>query len=248
MKNILTYLGGSNAYGLATPTSDKDVRGIFMHTDMSYVIGLNRHEHQENIAEGADEKFKEVRHFLCLLRKANTEALEALFLNPKDAISFEPEMQMIWSKREKLLDSAKLFSCLMGYMQGELRLANGERTGKLGGKRKAQIDKYNFSPKNFCNLFRLAWCGTRFFERGYFPVNVMKEDESFGKLLLEIKTQPQNFTKDSLNSNAALFEQALKTAFNNRDKTYVFDLVAANRLCLDIYIYGDSINQAWLNA
>lgn len=246
MKNILTYLGGSNAYGLATPTSDKDVRGIFMHTDMSYVIGLNRHEHQENIAESADEKFKEVRHFLCLLRKANTEALEALFLNPKDAISFAPEMQMIWSKREKLLDSAKLFSCLMGYMQGELRLANGERTGKLGGKRKEQIDKFGFSPKNFVNLYRLAWCGTMFFREEYFPVNVMKADEDIGEFLLEIKTQPELYTKERLNAEAALFESELKTAFNNRDKTYVFDLVAANRLCLDIY--GDSINQAWLNA
>lgn len=246
MKNILTYLGGSHAYGLNTPASDKDVRGIFMHTDMSYIIGLNRHEHQENIAEGADEKFKEVRHFLGLLRKANTEALEALFLNPKDTVSFEPEMQMIWAKRGKLLDSAKLFSCLMGYMQGELRLANGERTGKLGGKRKAQIDEYGFSPKNFVNLFRLAWCGARFFEEGLFPVNVAKYNPAFGEWLLEIKTQPKLYTKERLNAEAALLESELKAAFETRRHTYVFDLNAANRLCLDIY--GDSVNQAWLNA
>lgn len=77
-----------------------------------------------------------------------------------------------------------MFRCLLGYMQGERRLANGERTGQLGSKRKAHLDKYGFSPKNFTQLFRLASCGKALFEKGYFPVNMKQYDTNVHTFLM----------------------------------------------------------------
>lgn len=245
MKHILKYLGGSHSYGLNTPASDEDIRGIFMHTDMSFIVGLNRFEHQENIAGGADEKFKELRHFLCLLRRANSEAIEALFIKRENCLELTEEMSHIRANRKSLLDSERLFKCLMGYMQGELKLANGERTGKLGGKRKEQIDKYGFSPKNFVQLLRLAWAGVCFFQKGYFPVNVMDEDKALGATLLDIKVNAQNYNKDILNKLAAAYEANLKDAFDTRKFDYKFDESIANTLCMDLY--GSAVCEAYAN-
>lgn len=235
MKYLLKFLGGSHSYGLNTPQSDEDLRGVFMHTDPSFIVGLNRFEHQENIAGGADEKFKELRHFLCLLRKANSEAIECLFITPKSVIEFSPEMELIWKNRAKLLDSEQLFKCLKGYMQGELKLANGERTGKLGSKRKTQIDKYKFSPKNFTQYFRLAWAGGIFFDKGYFPVNVFEEDAAFGNKLMQIKTKPETVTVEELNLAAKEAERVLEEKFKNRKTNFSFCQKTANELCLRLY-------------
>jgi hypothetical protein len=120
-------------------------------------------------------------------------------------------------------------------MKGELARANGARTGKLGGKRKEAIDTYNFSPKNFCQLLRLGWAGSMFFIKGYFPVNVRKEDSKLADLLLQIKTAPQFFTVELLNKAAALAEKELHQAYKNRTVNYVFDSNFANEVILEAY-------------
>ena len=104
----------------------------------------------------------------------------------------------VFADRQSFIDTDNMFKCLRGYMQSELRLANGERTGQLGGKRKAQLDKYGFSPKNFVQLFRLAHAGVTLFQEGYFPVNVMPF--VFGEMLFKLKTRSDGATprKDSI--------------------------------------------------
>lgn len=233
---ILKYLGGSHAYGLNTPVSDKDVRGLFAHTDMDFILGLKRFEHQEDIKGGKDERFKELRHFFCLLQRSNSEAVEMLYLDPKSADWYGPEMYKIHSQRDKLVDSSKLYRCLSGYIVGELKLANGERVGQLGSKRKESLDKYKYSPKNFVQLFRLAWAGCVFFEKGYFPVNVKGESPGFAAFLLDIKTDPAKYSKDELNKIATAWDRKLKEAFDKRGADRNFDEKVANKLCADIYV------------
>ena len=46
MKILCNYLGGSISYGLNTPTSDKDERYLFLHSDISKIIGLERQDHE----------------------------------------------------------------------------------------------------------------------------------------------------------------------------------------------------------
>lgn len=233
MKLLCKMLGGSHSYGLDTPTSDTDYRGIFVNTDIKHLVGLDKHEHQQHQNEETDEVYTEFRNALKLLRSANTQMVEMLF--NENWLEISPEWNIVTSYRSRLIDSEKLFSCLRGYMQGELKLANGERTGKLGGKRKAAIDKYGFSPKNFVQLLRLAWAGTIYFEKGYFPVHVMKEDKKWGEFLLDIKTKPENYNRVILNALAASWESQLVRSFENRKSSSTFDEALANQLCMDIY-------------
>jgi predicted nucleotidyltransferase len=230
---VCKALGGSHSYGLNTPSSDTDWRGIFMHTDIHAVIGLGRFEHQQDKEGGKDEEMKEFRHALTLLRQANSQMVELLFI--EDWAEISPLWSYTIQHRKKLISSEKLFSCLRGYMQGELRLANGERTGKLGGKRKEALDLFGFSPKNMVQLMRLAWAGTIYFSRGYFPVQIAKEDSILAGLLLDIKTCPQKFSKNQLNDMAHQWEEALARSFENRKVDTQFDIAFANELCLRAY-------------
>lgn len=233
MKFLCKYKGGSHAYGLSTPTSDVDWRGVFVNTELSDLVGLSKHEHQESNVDGTDEVFKELRAFLGLLRQSNSQAIEALYENNFELLT--SDFELIRQYRNRLVDSHKLFSMLRGYSFGELKLANGERTGKLGGKRKETIDKYGFSPKNFVQLFRLNWAGTIFFSKGYFPVNVQDEDPKFAEKLLSIKTEPEKYTKEQLNLAASNWDAWLKKAYENRASTRLFDEPLANELCYLVY-------------
>jgi hypothetical protein len=236
---IAKMLGGSHSYGLNTSSSDLDYRGVFLNDDISSLIGLGRHEHQQTQDNGKDEVFTEFRSALKLLRSANTQIVEMLY--NENWISIDSRWNNIITHRYRLVDSTKLFSCLRGYMQGELRLANGERTGKLGSKRKEAIETYGFSPKNFVQLLRLAWCGSRYFVEGFFPVNVMEYCPRFGTELLKIKTEPRHFSKESLNEKAKEAEETLRIAFENRVYETCFDEELAHLLCLKIY--GPLISQ-----
>lgn len=233
MNLICKYLGGSHSYGLNTPESDIDFRGIFLNDKISTIIGLDRHEHQLTQTDSEDSVYMEFRNALKLLRTANTQMLECLY---NDAwLEITNRWVEVQKYKARLVSSEKLFSCLRGYMQGELKLSNGERTGKLGSKRKNQIDTWGFSPKNFVNYFRLSYCGRMYFTNGYFPVNIMRDSEEFGNFLLDIKTNPQKYTKNQLNELAAKDEESLKYSYENRNYNTNFDEELANRLCLSAY-------------
>ena len=233
MKILCKMLGGSHSYGLATATSDLDYRGVYLDENIRSVIGLEKNEQQQVQNTEKDELYSEFRHTLRLLRQANTQTIEMLYNDTWLEIS--PLWKQVQFYKYQLVDSEKLFNCLRGYMQGELRMANGERTGKLGGKRKEAIDKYGYSPKNFLQLFRLAWAGSVYFLNGYFPVNVSKENPEWAKTLLDIKMNPHSHTKENLNETAKTMEYCLVKSFENRKITTKFNEDIANELCLIAY-------------
>jgi len=226
-------MGGSYAYGLSTPTSDVDVRGVFVNTDVSHLVGLRKEEVLVTQNGTQDKVLTEFRHSLRLLRNANTQMIELLYTT--NFIECHGWWRETIKHRTSLVSSDKLFNSLRGYMQGELRLANGERTGKLGGKRKEAIDKYGFSPKNFVQLLRLAWAGTTYFMVGGFPVDLMEHNPSLREELYKIKTQPEQYTREDLNERAQQAETILVHAYENRRVNTTFNEDIANDLCLKVY-------------
>lgn len=236
MKYILKYKGGSHSYSLNTPSSDSDERGLFLHTLPKHILGLNRWDHQENKAGGADEMYFEVRHFIDLLRKGNTQCYEMLFLKPNQIELDSPEWKSIKAKSHYLLDSDRLYKSVCGYIQSERRLAVGERTGKLGGKRYDQVIKLGFSPKNLIQLYRLCWAATWFFNYSIFPVDISEYDSNLALRLLKIKTDPQEFNKDELIEGSYINEELMKESFKNRQTNFIFDEDFANNLLLSLYI------------
>lgn len=223
-------------YGLNTPESDYDERYVFMHDDLARTIGLERFEHLDGRAGDEDKFGFELRHYLNLMRKTNSQVIEIVFA--EKYIKLHPLFnELIIKNRTKLLDTERMFKSLMGYMYGERKLANGERTGTLGGKRKAALEKYGFSPKNFVQLFRLAWCGKHFIQHQVFPTNIASVAPNFACWLMELKTCPDHFTKEELNERVEKEEADLKLTFDNRDKSkdLKFDETLANEILLEFY-------------
>ena len=173
-------------------------------------------------------------HFLNSLRKTNTQAVEILYNDEWQQI--EPAFKQIQSNREKLIDSEYLYSSLCGYMQGEVRLANGERQGDIGKKRRSAIEKYGFSPKNWVNLFRLAYCGVYFFDHGVYPTNFVKYWPKLGKQLYDLKNNPERYQLADLQQLYLEAKQDLDEAYAVSTVHFKFSPDLANQILLDNYL------------
>lgn len=234
MKIIAKIIAGSRLYGLETPESDTDTRGVFLNTSPSDILGLGRLEIFKRDSE--DTVLFELRHFLAGLRRTNTNMLELLHADEEDFQTIEWEFKKIQDNRNRLVCSRSLFKSLLGYIGNERRLALGERTGNLGGKRKVDLEKYGFSPKNFSHLLRLAKCGTVFFETGKYPVNIRRHDPGFSNFLYSVKTEPWKHDRDNLKTLSERAEEELEKSFNVRNDSFCFDESLANRLCLEFHL------------
>ena len=237
MRKLCSYMAGSHAYGLSTPTSDVDIRGVFALLDVGAIIDPHQYnsgkgtKFQGSIEDKEDEGYYEFRHFLNILRQGNTNAIEILFNDDWEYCnSF---FKRVVDNKTRLLDSVRIYESLKGYMGSELKLALGERLGKIGGKRRAQVEKHGFSPKNFVQLIRLAYCGEQFFKTGHFPLNL--EGHQIRTLLMDIKTNPETFNKNVLIGITRTMEKVLDRAFAKRLQTFQYDQSFANQLMVDCY-------------
>lgn len=223
-------IGGSTLYGLNTPESDVDYRGLFLATDNKYVAGFATVESIVQTGE-TDSVYYELYRYLTLLRKSNTQVLEILFAPEKSFTLKTTAFDEIRDFKYELIDSEVLKKSLQGYVYSEMRLAVGERTGRLGGKRKESLNKHGFSPKNFVQILRLCRLGQTFFNRGEYIVNFKDSDEKFHSLLMEIKTQPQNFTCEQLKKMVEVEYESLLSEMDNTKISYKFNAdLAANLL------------------
>jgi predicted nucleotidyltransferase len=217
---LCKYLGGSTLYGLNTPTSDIDYRGVYLNTDPLEVYGFHRNDSVVKQTNDVDLVEHEFTQFLRLAYKSNTQTLECLFA-PIDSFTelTSKFKHYVLDHKYKLIDSEVLFKSLRGYLHNEMRLAIGERTGLLGSKRKNQLEEHGFSPKNFSHLIRLAFCGQIFFTHGTYPVRVKEYCELTHELCYNIKVNPSEFKKAELVQLSGEYEEAMVNAFENRSMT-----------------------------
>lgn len=238
MKTLCTYLGGSHLYGMNTPESDIDERGVFMNTDPLYVYGFHRLDNQVKQTAQEDVVMHELTQFIKLATKSNTQTLECLFAPHNAWTSLDGDFNdWVLSKKERFLNTDQLFKSLDGYLFNEMRLALGERTGLLGSKRKNALEKYGFSPKNFSHLFRLATCGIQFFKNGVYPVRLIDFDEGMHDLCMSVKTDPGQFDKEALEATALKMKAEMRVCYEAMDenKKYFPDTAYAGRVLHHFY-------------
>lgn len=233
---LVSLVGGSNLYGLNTPESDVDYRGIFVTKHPHYLAGFST---LENIVQSGetDATYYELQKFLGLMRKSNTQVLEILFAPNSAIVHSSPAFEEMVENRYKLINSDTFKSSIKGYVFSEIRLATGERVGQLGRKRKVSLEKYGYSPKNFCQILRLCKVGCRFFTDGDYVVNVRDMEPDYHKFLMEIKTQPQNFACEALEKIVWEEFAKLEKIIDNSKIKFEFDLDYAADLVLR-YKYG----------
>lgn len=231
-KLIAQIIGGSTLYGLDTADSDVDYRGLFIARDKKYVAGFDVIESIVQTGE-TDACYYELGRYLKLLRKSNTQVLEILFAPTSSFVQHHLLFDVIRENKYRLIDSNVLKSSLKGYVFSEIKLATGERTGQLGGKRKLSLEKYGFSPKNFVQILRLCKVGIEFFKDGQYMVNVKEFDPSYHEFLMEIKTQPQNFTCDRLKHFVDVEFEKLVASIDSSNISYTFDTDLASDIILE---------------
>lgn len=194
---LAELIGGSQLYSLSTPESDTDYRGCFVATNNHYLAGLSKIESIVLTGE-TDATYYELVHFFSLLRKSNTQVLEILFAPDKAFICLPKDFKLIREYGSQLFCSETLKKSLQGYFHSEMKLATGLRSGRLGGKRKDAVESYGFSPKNFTQMIRICLLGINLFKYDEVIVDSRLYGPEQYDLLMEIKTAPQNFTKDQL--------------------------------------------------
>ena len=236
MKFICKALSGSKAYGLDTPQSDTDVRGVYCFEDFGNVAGLEVHEgqYQSNSCKGGiDEVYHEVRRFLHMLRRSSIGQVELLHTN--HFISTSPYWELIQRERSNLVDSSLFYSSAIGYARGEYHRAFNKPVDGKEQPRSVRIAKYGFDPKPAVNLIRLVYCARIYVTESFFPVNIMAFNKIFGERLMAIKTSPESFSKEEVLELAVNHIEWLKEHEGKLEPVSVFNKDVANGILKEIY-------------
>jgi RNA repair pathway DNA polymerase beta family len=108
---ILKTIYGSHLFGLDTPDSDKDYKGIFqasiediiLRRDLKTINESTNSSYTKNSNHDVDIEFKELRTFITDCLAGQTYALEMLFTPPEFILESSPTWEFIQSNRAKLV-------------------------------------------------------------------------------------------------------------------------------------------------
>lgn len=138
-RDLIIYeaISGSRAYGLATPQSDTDIRGVFVlpkseFYSLSYIAQVSNESH--------DIVYYELKKFIELLSKNNPNVLELLNI-PKDCTLYE---HPLYKRLKKFPFLSKLCKdTFAGYAMSQIKKARGlnkKILNPMEGKRKTILD------------------------------------------------------------------------------------------------------------
>lgn len=136
---LLKCVSGSRAYNLALPTSDTDLKGIFV-LPQKELYGLSSTPQVSN--ESNDEVFFEVGRFIDLLCKNNPNILELLSTPAEHVLYRHPLMDLI--KPEDFLSKLRM-DTFAGYAKTQIKKARG-----LNKKINRAFDRDRKSVLDFC--------------------------------------------------------------------------------------------------
>ena len=119
MGTILFMRGGSHAYGLNTPESDIDFRGVAIPPPAYFHGFLNRFA-QAELKGDPDVVVYDIRKFMSLAAEGNPSVLELLFVDTPDVIHMTDEGMCLRENREQFL-SQKVKHTFSGYAMQQLK-------------------------------------------------------------------------------------------------------------------------------
>lgn len=120
---ILRCVAGSHLYGLNTPSSDMDERGIYLES-LEDMLNINGRQNSEVADDKQDIKYYSLGKFLKLAAECNPNIIELLYL-PEDAILFKsPLYDELVEHREWFL-SKRAAHTFKGYAYSQIQRAKG---------------------------------------------------------------------------------------------------------------------------
>ncbi len=171
---LLDCISGSRAYGLHTPQSDTDLKGVFLLPKRIF-YGIDISEQVNN--ETNDEVYYELKRYIELLTLNNPNILE-LLNTPKDCIKYRhPVMDLL---KPELFLSKLCQQTFAGYAQSQISKARG-----LNKKIVNPIEKERKSVLDFCYVIQdqgsitlSAWLNQKGFDQahcGLVNINHMRD-------------------------------------------------------------------------
>lgn len=144
-KGLLIFEGivGSQSYGLALPTSDTDIKGVYVQS-MDDILSFGYIEQISD--EKNDIVYYEVRRFLELISTNNPNILELLNLPEDNIIYKHPVYDLILEQRDKFISKICKDS-FAGYAIAQIKKARG-----LNKKIVNPVEKERKTPLDFCNV------------------------------------------------------------------------------------------------
>lgn len=168
---IVISEGGSHSYGLATETSDLDLRGIAIEPK-SHVLGFSQNFEQfQYVSDDVDVTIFGLRKFCKLASACNPNVLELLFVEPH-SIKFETGYYNLLRENRQLFLSQKAKDTFLGYAISQLhKIRLKSEVGKTG-KRVELIEKFGFDCYSSDTEFLT--------EEGWKQYNLIKDEEKIG--------------------------------------------------------------------
>ena len=136
---LLKCISGSQAYGLALPHSDTDIKGVFVLPKAAY-YGLNYTDQVNNVSN--DEMYYEVKKFIDLLLKNNPNILE-LLATPDDCVLYKSSLM-------HLITQEMFLSKLCNQTFGQYAYAQIKKARGLNKKILNPMDKKRKTILDFC--------------------------------------------------------------------------------------------------
>jgi predicted nucleotidyltransferase len=172
---VLVGIGGSNAYGLATPASDIDYRGCYVAPTKDF-FGLDAPAETHD-QHDPDMALHEVAKLLRLAMSANPTVLELFYYDTY--VHMDVEIGPLLLDNRELFITEKVRDTHVGFAMSQLtRLSRRENDGTLAAKDPKKI------AKHARHLLRLIQQAERALTTGVFDIHVADRDEifAFGEL------------------------------------------------------------------
>lgn len=173
---LYSVISGSKAYGIDTPESDTDIRGVF-YLPERFVLGLGRCENIEN--QTKDITYYSIVKLFNLALKNNVHAMELLWMPNRTVNFIHPLFQQVLDNKDLFLSKRIAYTC-SGYAFQQVKVALNKLKNKTG--RTHLIEKYGFDVKFLSHSFRIFRMAREALENG--ELQVYRPDREF---LLDIK-------------------------------------------------------------
>jgi predicted nucleotidyltransferase len=142
---LYEYIRGSQAYGLATETSDVDTGGVYI-SPITDIIGLGIDYKEQISSSKHDDVWYELNKFFKLLLTSNPTMIEALFV-PDDCVLYEHPIMTEIKKHRELFITKKMFPTFFGYGKSQIEKCRGLN------KKIVNPVKERLTPLDFCYTF-----------------------------------------------------------------------------------------------
>lgn len=120
---IFECVAGSHSYGLNTPTSDIDIRGIFIQP-MGDRLSLHKRV-DEMGGKSQDTKYYELAKFMHLASGCNPNIIELLW-TPEDCIRHMDKRMRLLIENRHLFITKRAFHTFTGYAYAQIKKARGQ--------------------------------------------------------------------------------------------------------------------------